>query len=137
MLRLIGLVVVVLLLLSVTHGERRLDDGGRADTSLEAAADRVFGLLAAGAECLDDLVFGAPGEPQAAPDVARMARQLAVWSRSADAASRRDLATVVLRACPSLNLVCQPAGDAPDRDGAGASRRFNGRGEMRQPPFEP
>lgn len=107
MLRLIGLVVVVLLVLSLAHGERT----GAAVNRADSLADAVTGRLADGVRTLGDMVFGR-ADPDVPDSLRALGRNLDAVSRTADGASRRALAGIVLRSCPSLGLVCQPA-DAP------------------------
>jgi hypothetical protein len=104
MLRLIGFVVLVLLVLSLAHGERSAASDPRAGSM----ADAVTGRLADGLRTLGDIVFGR-GEPNLPDGLQGLGRSLDAFSRTADGASRRALAGMVLRSCPALGLVCQPA----------------------------
>ncbi len=109
MLRLVGLVVVVLFILSLAHGERT---GGYADANAraETLVDALTGRLAEGVRALGDVLFGPGPEPRSlAP--ADLPGQFEAAVRSADSRSRRALAGTVLRACPSLGLACQPVGN--------------------------
>lgn len=115
MLRLIGLVVVVLLVLSLAHGERSgsyAEANARADTLVDGLTAR----LADGLRALGDGLFG-PG-PYARRSVPRdLTADFDDAVQSADTRSRRALAGMVLRACPELGLSCQPAaGRSADRD---------------------
>lgn len=124
MLRLIGLVVVVLFVLSLAHGERTGSGFDRMNSRTDNLVDQLTGTLADGVRKLGDTVFG-PAEPGASPPdgLRALARNLDTLSRTADGASRRALAQVVLRSCPSLGLVCQQAQGSSGDDPAGSQRK--------------
>lgn len=113
MLRLIGLAVVVLLVLSLAHGERTGGGYAEADARADTLVDALTGRLADGVRTLGDLLFG-PGPGLRLPPSRQMVPDLETAARNADARSRRALAGMVLRACPSLGLSCQPAAGRPD-----------------------
>ena len=111
MLRLIGLVVVILLVLSLAHGERTGTGTARLNARAETLVDGLTSALADGVRALGDLVFG-PADTNGGDGDGL--RNLDALARSADSRSRRAMAQMVLRACPSLGLVCQPASNAAD-----------------------
>lgn len=123
MLRLIGFVVVVLLVLSLAHGERTGAGYAEANARAETLVDELTGRLADGVRTLGDLLFG-PGPGIRLPPTRDMGMDLETMARSADARSRHALAGMVLRACPSLGLSCQPAQGRPD---AGSNTVDDGR----------
>ena len=119
MLRLIGLGVVVLFVLSLAHGERT----GGANARAATLADHLTGALADGVRTLGDMVFGPSAQGPDMPDLRALAKNLDGLSRSADGASRRALAAVVMRSCPSLGLTCQPVAPSVTDDVGPVPRR--------------
>jgi hypothetical protein len=125
MLRLIGLVVIVLLILSLAHGERTGMAYNRMNARADTLVDALTGALADGVRAFGDAVFG-PADPEMADSgqMRDLAHNLDGLARSANVGSRRALAQMVLRSCPSLGLVCQPAsGETPLDQQAGQGRR--------------
>lgn len=108
MLRVIGLIVVVLFVLSLAHGERT---GGYAEANLraETLVDGLTSRLADGMRELGDRLFG-PGPGIRVPGGRALMDDFDDAVRTGDARSRRALAGMVLQACPALGLSCRPAG---------------------------